>query len=161
MSDAAIEYDNETLPEKPCVYLLRADSGLWKIGRSKDVAGRFQMLRSAAWRHAGVDIELFHVIRCGDSQASVDLERELHAEFAEKRRVKHGRTEWFELSADDVLRITAIKTFRAGDDAWGPSFGHLLAGAVSKAGRAASRALTLLTLAILACLVAWVASLFA
>jgi hypothetical protein len=131
-----VAFDTVTLPESPCVYLLRADSGLWKIGRSVNVAGRFETIRSAAWRHAGVETELFHVIECGDLQASIDLERELHGQFADKRRDKLGRTEWFRLSEEDVREIASIRRREAGktwrlDSSWSAKLNRAFSGIIS------------------------------
>ncbi len=80
------------------VYLVRADNGLYKIGRSANAASRIKTLTV----QLPYGIELIHVIKTEDT---VGLERRLHTHFAALRK----RGEWFELSADDVAWLLAFE----------------------------------------------------
>ena len=77
------------------VYLVRADNGLYKIGKAKDVEDRFKTFGSTC----ACKLELIHTVY---SDKPHDLERRLHNRYAEKR--SHG--EWFALTDSDVKEIT-------------------------------------------------------
>lgn len=88
------------LPDTPgagYIYLIKAPSGKFKIGRAKDINNRVATF--------GVmlpfEIELTHVIPATDYRQA---ERVLHERFAHRR----GRGEWFDLTADDVTAIQLI-----------------------------------------------------
>lgn len=83
------------------VYLLRADNGLFKIGRSVVPESRAAELQTAS----PVAISLIHVISTSDC---VELERLLHVHFSGRR----VRGEWFELSPGDVELIRQVRTWR-------------------------------------------------
>ena len=77
------------------VYVLRAENGLFKIGRSRNPMQRVQELSGTT---GPVEIELIlshYVADCAKS------ERELHAAFTDKR----ARGEWFALDVFDLMRI--------------------------------------------------------
>jgi hypothetical protein len=80
------------------VYLIRIESGLYKIGKAKDMAKRlqpFSVLFPMKW-------ELVYQFKSNDYSAA---EARLHNKFAEKRDIG----EWFRLTADDVEYIKGIK----------------------------------------------------
>jgi len=78
------------------VYVVEADNGLYKIGLSKEPRKRIDAL--------GVklpyELEIIILIETPDRY---ELERELHEQFADKR--KNG--EWFELTSKDLETINA------------------------------------------------------
>jgi hypothetical protein len=80
------------------VYLIRAENGLIKIGRSADPAERLLQFSSLP-----VAVELIHQIATNDMAW---LEAELHAEYASQR----VRGEWFSLSPADVKALAHMKT---------------------------------------------------
>jgi hypothetical protein len=77
------------------VYLLRADNGLYKIGRSEDPEGRLAGLGVLP-----LPVVLLHRIASNDM---VWLERRLHRLFSEFR----VRGEWFALSESQVAGFLA------------------------------------------------------
>jgi hypothetical protein len=79
------------------VYIVRGDNGLAKIGRTRQLRGRIQMIRSSS----AVAID---VIRVYDAENYRALEPALH-QFAEGRL---ERGEWFRLSDDDLARVDAF-----------------------------------------------------
>ena len=78
------------------VYVVRADNGLYKIGRSSNAAARIKTL-TVQLPYA---LELVHTVATADT---VGLERMLHTRFAAQRK----RGEWFELSSEDVAWLLA------------------------------------------------------
>lgn len=87
--------------EPEYVYLVRAENGLHKIGRSKNLANRIKGLRSSS----AVFCELIHSFRSLNSRAA---ERLLHDRFSASR--KQG--EWFGLEIADVVWIKGIADFQ-------------------------------------------------
>jgi hypothetical protein len=80
------------------VYLIRIETGLYKIGKAKDMTKRLQpfgVLFPMKW-------ELVYQFKSNDYSAA---EARLHHKFAEKRDIG----EWFRLTADDVEYIKGIK----------------------------------------------------
>lgn len=77
---------------KGFVYLIKyADSNLYKIGLSKNPSERLKQLQSAI----SEKLTLLHTIKTSDM---MELESYFHQMFAASR----ARSEWFELSNDDV-----------------------------------------------------------
>jgi len=76
------------------VYLMRAENGLIKIGKTITVEQRLRQINMMS----PVDIELFCVF---DSLFGDELEKELHAAYACKR----VKGEWFALSQRDLNEI--------------------------------------------------------
>lgn len=92
---------NEHLAEQPKkipghVYVLKGESGWYKIGRTKDLKSRMRSFKSLPIRW-----ELALTIKTEDTVA---LEEELHGIFEEKRCGKQG--EWFALSHEDIEFLT-------------------------------------------------------
>lgn len=89
----------DTLPKgvPGYVYLLRAENGICKIGRSAVPEARI----SAYATHSPIDIELICLIKTRDMHR---LEAELHRKYAAKR----GRGEWFALDASDIEYIKSL-----------------------------------------------------
>jgi hypothetical protein len=81
------------------VYILRADNGLYKIGRSEDPEGRLAGLGVLP-----LPVVLLHRIATNDM---VWLERCLHRLFSEFR----VRGEWFALSASQVAGLLARQSW--------------------------------------------------
>ncbi|HEY5331248.1 MAG TPA: GIY-YIG nuclease family protein [Acidobacteriaceae bacterium] len=82
------------LPERrpTHIYLIRDEkTGLVKIGRSKNPESRFATLMADE-----PALTLLHF-----SPADLSVERDLHRAYADRRR----RGEWFELTADDIMKI--------------------------------------------------------
>lgn len=79
------------------VYLIASKDGLYKIGLSKDVRARIKTLGVAL----PFEIEPIHTIKTDDM---VTLEKELHAQFNEKR----VRGEWFALTPEDVEYVRSL-----------------------------------------------------
>lgn len=74
------------------VYFLKSkETGLTKIGKSKDIASRFSQIKTMSSAH----LELYHIIETNHESL---LEKRLHQRFASKR--KHG--EWFSLDLMDL-----------------------------------------------------------
>jgi len=76
------------------VYLIRAENGLVKIGKTHDVEARLQALDIGS----PVGLELIFVI---ETPYADEIEQKLHGIY-EQKRVKG---EWFSLSEDDVQAI--------------------------------------------------------
>lgn len=79
------------------VYLIKADNGLCKIGKSSRVKSRFRALQSAS----PAQLELVHKVKTDNA---IVLEMRLHKRFASSR--KHG--EWFALTDQDVAYIKSL-----------------------------------------------------
>lgn len=79
--------------QSPCAFFY----GLYKIGLSKDVRARIKTLGVAL----PFEIEPIHTIKTDDM---VTLEKELHAQFNEKR----VRGEWFALTPEDVEYVRSL-----------------------------------------------------
>jgi hypothetical protein len=87
------------------VYILRAETGVCKIGKTtnpKERARFFEIKLPFA-------VEVLHLIRCGNMHAA---ERMLHAYFAGKR----VNGEWFNLTDDDLAFLTGIASIGIGVD---------------------------------------------
>jgi len=80
------------------VYLIRAENGLYKIGKARDLTARLKPF--------GVDFpmkwDLVHSFQSDDYSRA---EEQLHYTFRDKREIG----EWFKLLPEDVKRITTIK----------------------------------------------------
>lgn len=89
----------ETLPigTRGYVYLLRAENGIYKIGRSAIPEARINAYNT----HSPIEIELICLIKTRDMHR---LEAELHRKYAAKR----GRGEWFVLEVEDVEYIKSL-----------------------------------------------------
>lgn len=83
------------------VYLLGADNGLFKIGKSKNVNARLADLN----KQSPVSIEILHSFASEDYTTA---EKELHKRYKNKRKVG----EWFLLSDQDVENIRGIGDFQ-------------------------------------------------
>jgi hypothetical protein len=80
------------------VYLIRAENGLYKIGKAKKISERmkpFSVSFPMKW-------ELLYSFQCRDYSYAEEL---LHAKYADKRDVG----EWFKLTTDDVEYIKGIQ----------------------------------------------------
>lgn len=76
------------------VYFIAAKDAAIKIGQSLDVEKRLEQLRTG--NH--LELEVLAKIRCADVASAVELERELHSEFARLRL----EGEWFRWD-DEIL----------------------------------------------------------
>lgn len=92
----------QRLAKKGHVYLLQAQNGLYKIGKSKNVNKRALHLQTKS----PVDIAIRGHVEVKDYH---DVEKKLHAKFADKRRIG----EWFALTEDDVVFILNLTTEEA------------------------------------------------
>lgn len=79
------------------VYLIRAENGLIKIGKTIDVEQRFRSLNMSS----PVDLELVHVF---DTLFGDELEESLHAAYDDKR----VKGEWFNLTDSDIAKIVKL-----------------------------------------------------
>ena len=79
------------------VYLLKADNGFYKIGRTKSLDDRIKQLEIASPH----ELELILVIETDNCR---NIEESLHLRFDDKR----SRGEWFELSEADVEYIKGL-----------------------------------------------------
>lgn len=79
------------------VYLIQADNGVYKIGRSQNPKSRIKRLGITLPYEIGV----IHLIK---SNQYIKAEKQLHDRFASKRL----KGEWFDLSDDDVTEIKGI-----------------------------------------------------
>lgn len=80
------------------IYLIKTETGLYKIGKAKDLGKRlkpFSVNFPMRW-------ELIHSFRSGDYSKA---EEDLHNKFNDKRDVG----EWFRLSPSDVIFITSLQ----------------------------------------------------
>lgn len=73
------------------VYLIGMETGLYKIGLSKNTDGRLSDLSNAT----PYELTLIHKIECRDC---FKIEKFFHEKFAHKR----VKGEWFQLDADDI-----------------------------------------------------------
>lgn len=80
------------------VYLLKAFSGTYKIGKSKHPESRIRKMNVVL----PFDVEVEHLIECEDYTVT---ERKLHDRYASK----HIRGEWYSLSDEDVVEIKSIQ----------------------------------------------------
>lgn len=80
------------------VYLIRAENGLYKIGKAKNVTTRLQPFSV----HFPMKWELVHSFKADDYSVA---EAELHVAYADKRDVG----EWFKLAPEDVEYISGIQ----------------------------------------------------
>lgn len=95
----AEEKKNKISPgKKGFVYLIRAENGLYKIGKAKNVSTRLQPFSV----HFPMKWDLVHSFRSNNYS---DAEKNLHGVYAEKRDIG----EWFKLSEEDVNHIMAIQ----------------------------------------------------
>lgn len=92
-----ISYFSPTNDNPGYVYLLKASTGHYKIGRSKKVIDRLKLFEVKL----PFEVEIIHLFPCVDM---VDAERQLHIIFADKR----VNGEWFDLSITDVATIKTI-----------------------------------------------------
>ena len=76
------------------VYLIRAENGITKIGKTTDINSRFASMKSLS----PLPLELVGFIKTFDEDR---LEKELHNKYSFKR--SHG--EWFHLDGDDISEI--------------------------------------------------------
>ncbi len=79
------------------VYLLQAESGAYKIGRTQDPANRIKTFGI----QLPFEVDFICVIQTPDM---AELESRLHTKFADKQI----RGEWFELNEDDVEYIKSL-----------------------------------------------------
>lgn len=89
-----------TVPRVGWVYLLRAENGRYKIGRTGNLESRIRQLHTASPIH----FNLTHSFRTFYSRQAEGL---LHERFAHTRT--HG--EWFELTREHVSQIRGIPDF--------------------------------------------------
>jgi hypothetical protein len=93
--------DNPNSPTvRGWIYLIEAENGLYKIGRSDDIEKRFGDLVN----QSPVPLWLNHTIFCSNYARA---ETWLHHQFKQKRH--HG--EWFRLSEDEVEWITNLEDY--------------------------------------------------
>lgn len=91
--------NNEKKPKRKTggyIYFLKADNGLVKIGRAKDLRQRLDHFTAKL----PYKLKLVHSIKTDDS---VGLEKVFHEKFHDKRK----RGEWFELSDSDLQEVKA------------------------------------------------------
>jgi hypothetical protein len=88
------------LPEPGVYVILRARDGLVKIGMSEDLPDRVATILASC----GSTGEVLHLIH-------TDRPRECEAFFHRVFRAAHVKGEWFRLTAEDVERLKAWKTW--------------------------------------------------
>ncbi len=93
-----------SLDRRGYVYLLRAHSGEYKIGRSRDVRARLRGLATSA----PFELELIHEIPADDCASA---ERALHTQFSNKKI----KREWFQLDENDVIYFCHLAEFSSGE----------------------------------------------
>lgn len=88
----------ERIPEKGFVYLIKAPTGHYKIGRTKDISARvsFFVIKLP------FEIELIHHFEADDM-------RKAEAELHEKYKAQRANGEWFTLTDEDIAFIQSIK----------------------------------------------------
>jgi hypothetical protein len=91
----------KVLSRKGYVYLVKAETGHYKIGHTTDPDNRMKTFNVKLPFH----VEYEHLIKCDDR---LDAERRLHQKFADKR----VNGEWFALTDKDVAQIKKIKHIR-------------------------------------------------
>ena len=79
------------------VYLIRAENGLVKIGKTYNLIRRFNTLNIGS----PLDLE---ILGCIHVENASEVEQDLHARFAEKR----VKGEWFSLSTEDLDIIASL-----------------------------------------------------
>ncbi len=84
------------------IYLIRANDGRHKIGRTQNMGSRLRDFRSL------IEFELLHTFPADDH---VRAERLLHRQFSEKKI----KGEWFDLSDSDVVLICRLSKFEEGE----------------------------------------------
>jgi len=90
---------------KGSVYLLFAENGLYKIGKTMNLAQRVAVLRQMI----PLKIDLIHVIESNDCHWA---ERMLHERFARSK----VQGEWFDLDSEDITYIKNISRLDAPDN---------------------------------------------
>lgn len=84
-------------PTRGYVYLLRAETGQYKIGRTKDLPTRSKAIQA----QMPFDVTIVHYFAAPDS---VEAEKQLHTRFAAQRL--NGK--WFNLTPEDVTWFTTL-----------------------------------------------------
>lgn len=87
----------DTLPKSGYVYVLRADNGLYKIGRSVNIDGRIKRLETVL----PYELELICTVKVKDY---ITTEAKLHQVFADKC----VKGEWFKLAKADIEYIKGL-----------------------------------------------------
>ena len=82
------------------IYIIKAETGEYKIGRSKNVPRRMSLFAVKL----PFDFEIIHTFPCFDM---VEAERQLHYIY----RLRRIRGEWFDLSKMDVTVLKSIHSF--------------------------------------------------
>lgn len=85
------------------IYLIQADTGHYKIGRSRNVPERMKLFSVKL----PFNFEMIHQFPCQDMYAA---ESDLHEIFSDKRI----NGEWFSLSSEDVSILTNVKECSGG-----------------------------------------------
>jgi len=85
------------------IYVVRASTGEYKIGRSGDVSARLQSLITSA----PCALELVHKIPADDCRSA---EKMLHAKYFEKKL----RGEWYRLDQADLADLLSMREFTGG-----------------------------------------------
>lgn len=80
------------------VYLIKAENGLIKIGRTIDLKDRLMELQTGSATELSLELFL-------ETELEKELEKKLHERFKEKR----VRGEWFKLSKSDLKWIKSLK----------------------------------------------------
>lgn len=80
------------------VYILRAQNGLFKIGKTKDPKARFESIKTSSPER----VEVYRVFLSSDYS---ETEARLHRLFSEFRELG----EWFRLTDDELAAIDAIQ----------------------------------------------------
>lgn len=96
----AEEEARKNAPDPGYVYLIKAETGIYKIGRTTQLNQRITRFET----NLPLAIELIHTINC---QYHKRAEKHLHAKYAEKRI---QGTEWFNLAPEQVEEIKAIQS---------------------------------------------------
>lgn len=86
--------------KQPCVYLIYAENGVYKIGRTNDIESRFETIKNIS----PIPVELILTINAENNRK---LEMELHEKFSEKRYYN----EWFRLDKSDVEYIKSLSGY--------------------------------------------------
>lgn len=88
---------DSTLPKSGYIYVLRADNGLYKIGRSVNIDGRIKRLETVL----PYELELVCAVKAKDY---ITTEAKLHQVFADKC----VKGEWFQLTEADIEYIKGL-----------------------------------------------------
>jgi hypothetical protein len=94
--------DDLAKQHETCVYLVRSETGSYKIGISCGLRMRMKTL----YETIPLDLELIGILKVKDHRR---LERELHDRYAERRQ----RGEWFLLLQRDIEEITNREDFHS------------------------------------------------